>query len=320
MGILNSVFTIIGLILFEVISSIDNAVINAHVLKTLPEKFRKFFLFWGIIFAVFVVRGVLPFLIIWIANPALSFIEIISFAFSSSSDIAGYVHETKALLLLGGGVYLLFVFLGWLFLEEKNYAFLVEHFIHRQSVWFYAIVSIFLTTVIYFSVRINPFLALSASIGASAFFITDGFRHNAEKKEKELLNPHLSAWSKVLYLEVLDMSFSIDGVIGAFAFTLSVPLIILGNGLGAFVVREFTVKGMDFVSKFAYLKNGAMYSIGMLGALMTLESFGKDFPSWLAPLNTIALLLFFLFLSYKEMHKATYILHSLTNPRDENIQ
>lgn len=304
MNIFNAIFTIIGLTLFEVISSIDNAVINAHVLKTLPDKFRKFFLFWGILFAVFAVRGVLPFLIIWIANPALSFQEIISFAFSSDSQIGEYVHDTKALLLLGGGVYLLFVFLGWLFLEEKNYAFSAEHFIHRQSVWFYAIASIFLTTVIYFSVKINPFLALSASIGASAFFITDGFRHNAEKKEKELLDPHLSAWSKVLYLEVLDTSFSIDGVIGAFAFTLSVPLIILGNGLGAVIVREFTVKGIDLVSKFAYLKNGAMYSIGMLGALMTLESFGKDFPAWLAPLNTTMLLAFFLFLSYREIKKA----------------
>ena len=72
---------IFGLCLFEVISSIDNAIINAHVLKTLPEKYRKFFLFWGLIFAVVLVRGLLPFIIVWLANPAFSFYQIISFLF-----------------------------------------------------------------------------------------------------------------------------------------------------------------------------------------------------------------------------------------------
>ena len=86
----------------------------------------------------------------------------------------------------------------------------------------------------------------------------------------------MSGWSKVFYLEVLDASFSIDGVIGAFAFTLSIPLILIGNGIGAFVVREVTVRGIDWISKYAYLKNGAMYSIGILGAIMTLESFGVE--------------------------------------------
>jgi len=146
-------------------------------------------------------------------------------------------------------------------------------------------------------------LALSASIGCTVFFITDGFKKNAEAKEKQLLDPSMSAWSKILYLEVLDASFSLDGVIGAFAFTISVPLILLGNGLGALVVREFTIKGIDVIAKLVYLKNGAMYSIGLLGGIMILESFGREFPFWLAPLNTVILLLFFLYLSYRELKK-----------------
>jgi len=93
-------------------------------------------------------------------------------------------------------------------------------------------------------------------------------------------------------------------VIGAFAFTLSIPLIIIGNGIGAFVVREFTIRGLNLINKFAYLKNGAMYSIGMLGAIMLLESFGREFPFWLAPLNTFLLLGIFLFLSYREIQDA----------------
>lgn len=302
--VIEFIIVIFGLCLFEVISSVDNAIINAHVLRTLPEKYRKIFLFWGLIVAVFAVRGILPFVIVWLANPEFSFGQVISFVFSPTPEIEKYVEQSQPLLLIAGGVYLFMVFLGWIFLEEKKYAFLVEKFIHRQSVWFYAFASIFFTAVIYFSVKANPILALAASIGCTAFFITDGFKKNAEAKEKELLSASISAWSKILYLEVLDATFSIDGVIGAFAFTISIPLIFLGNGLGAFIVREFTVRGVDVISKYAYLKNGAMYSIGMLGSIMVLEAFGKDFPFWLAPLNTSLLLIVFMWLSFRELKMA----------------
>lgn len=296
-----SLITILGLVVFEVISSVDNAIVNAHVLKTLPEKYRKIFLVWGLLIAVFVVRGLLPFIIVWLVNPALSFMEVFRFAFSGDAQITEYVEKSKPLLLLGGGVYLYLVALAWLFMEEKKYAFLVEHFIHRNSVWFYAISSLSLTAITYYALQINPILALSSSIGATFFFVTDGFKKNAEEQEKKLMtDTGMSAWSKILYLEVLDASFSLDGVIGAFAFTISVPLILIGNGIGAFVVREFTIRGIDLISKFAYLKNGAMYSIGFLGAIMILESFGQHFPFWLSPVNTFALLGIFLFLSWRE--------------------
>ncbi len=295
---LSKVIIILGLVVFEVISSIDNAIVNAHVLKTLPERFRRIFLVWGLLLAVVVVRGVLPFLIVWLVNPGLSFAEIVGFVFSGDPRIHGYVERSKPLLLLGGGVYLTLVSLAWLFLEEKYYAFRAERFIHRRGVWFYAFSSLLLTLTIYFAVKTDPILALSASIGASMFFITDGFKKNAEDQERRLMtDSHLSAWSKILYLEVLDASFSIDGVVGAFAFTISVPMILIGNGIGALVVREATIRGLDLIARFDYLKNGAMYSIGFLGLVMILESFGRHFPYWLAPLNTIALLAVFLVLS-----------------------
>lgn len=184
--ILSAIIIIIGLVVFEVISSIDNAIVNAHVLRTLPQKYRKIFLFWGILFAVFIVRGLLPFIIIWIANPDLSIIQVITAAFSHDASVVESLEKSKPLLLLSGGVYLFLVFLSWFFLEEKKYAFLVEGFVHRQSVWFYAFSSIITTLIIFKSVQINPYLALAASIGVSAFFITDGFKKNAEEKEKEL--------------------------------------------------------------------------------------------------------------------------------------
>ncbi len=304
----NILIVILGLSMFEIISSVDNAIVNAHVLKTMPEKYRKIFLFWGLLFAVFVVRGVLPFLIVWMANPALPFASVITSIFSNDPQIKEYLEASKPLLLLGGGVYLFLVFLSWLFLEEKKCAFLVEGFIHRQGAWFYAVSSLFTVLVVYISLQINPILALAATIGISAFFITDGFKKNAEEQEKKMLtSSSMSAWSKILYLEILDASFSIDGVIGAFAFTLSVPLILIGNGLGALVVRELTIKGINLISKFAYLKNGAMYSIGMLGFLMISESFGKEYPFWLAPLNMIILIIVFLWLSFRELKQAKAI-------------
>lgn len=305
MDILQIIIIVFGLCLFEIISSVDNAIINAHVLKTLPDKFRKIFLFWGILFAVFIVRGLLPFAIVWITNPSLSIFEIFSAAFSEGETVKESLEFSKPLLLLGGGAYLFLVFMAWLFLEKKKYAFFIEKHIHNQGVWFYAIASIFTTLVVYFSIQFNPLLALAATIGVSAFFITDGFKKNAEEKEKELLTGSgISAWSKIMYLEVLDTSFSIDGVIGAFAFTMSIPLIILGNGLGALVVRQLTIKGIDTISKYAYLKNGAMYSVGVLGMIMVIEAFGHEFPFWLVPLCTLSILIIFMSLSVKDLKQA----------------
>jgi hypothetical protein len=245
----------------------------------------------------------LPILLVWIANPSLSFLQIFSAAFSSNEAVLSSLETSKPLLLLGGGAYMVLIFLGWLFLEEKNFLLRTEKFIKKQGVWFYAITSLFTTLIIYLALRENPILALSASIGVSAFFITDGFKKNAEEKEKELTSGHLSAWSKILYLEILDASFSIDGVVGAFAFTISVPLILIGNGLGALIVRKLTIKGLDFIAQFAYLKNGAMYSIGFLGIIMCYESLGHELPFWVSPLVTFMILIIVFLASLRENRK-----------------
>jgi hypothetical protein len=300
---LETVIVIFGLLVFEIVSSIDNAIVNAHVLKTIPEQYRRLFVLWGFLFGVVGVRGLLPFTIVWLANTQLSLFQAIHLTLSDPDLMAKSVEQSKALLLVGGGMYLVMVFLAWLFLEEKKYAFLVEHFIHRQSVWFYAVSMGLITAVTYFAITRghHPLMPLATQVGVTAFFVAEGFRRNAEQAEESLHGPNLSALSKLLYLEVLDASFSIDGVVGAFAFTMNVILILIGNGVGAIVVRAGTVLGTDFVQKFAYLKNGAMYSIGMLGGLMVLEAFGKEMPFWFAPMNTSMLLVLFLWLSYREM-------------------
>jgi uncharacterized protein len=114
----------------------------------------------------------------------------------------------------------------------------------------------------------------------------------------------MSDISKIFYLEVIDATFSIDGVIGAFAFTMAVPLILIGNGIGAYVVRELTLRNADKIRKYRYLKNGAMYSIFFLGIIMILDSFGVDIPFWVSPLITFGVVGIFLYKSLQEIPRA----------------
>jgi hypothetical protein len=96
-------------------------------------------------------------------------------------------------------------------------------------------------------------------------------------------------YQKFAYLEVLDATFSFDGVIGAFAFTLNLILILIGIGIGALVVRELTIKGVDTIAKYKYLKNGALTSIGFLGLFMIIEAFDVELPSFVPIVATFLL-------------------------------
>jgi hypothetical protein len=302
MAILETLIIILGLCLFEVITSLDNAVINAEVLSSMSAKAKRWFLSWGLIFAVFIIRGLLPFIIMWISNPSLGFFQLINVVFNQSPEIMKAVEESAPLLLIGGGTFLIFLFFHWLFLEPKNFGLKGELFFHKQGIWFYAVVSVLLTSFVWFSIKINPMMAIGAVIGSTAFFITHGFKENAAQMEERMLEgkTKMTDISKILYLEVIDATFSVDGVLGAFAFTMSVPLILLGNGLGALVIRSLTVKNIENVKKLKYLKNGAMYSIFVLGVLMVLESFGFEFPSLLSPISTLIIIGFFFYKSIKE--------------------
>ena len=295
---------VLGLILFETVSSIDNAVINAQVLSTMGAKARRFFMTWGIFFAVFVVRGVLPWLIVFATIPSLGLLGSFTATFSNDPAVAEAIRSSAPVLLMGGGVFLLFLFLHWLFLETKKIGLRAECFFMEQGVWFYAVVSILLMTLVWFALKESPMLAFGAVVGSTAFFITHGFRQHAEETERKLMGSGMSDVSKVMFLEVIDMSFSIDGVLGAFAFTLSVPLILFGNGVGAILVRQLTAANIERVKKYAYLKNGAMYSVLCLGTVMITEGFGVHVPEWISPLATFTVIGYFFQKSRQELQHA----------------
>jgi uncharacterized protein len=296
--------TILGLCVFEIISSIDNAVVNADVLATMGKRWRRWFLVWGIFFGVFLVRGLLPWFIVWMANPSIGPIGAFTAAFSNDPHIKESIEKTAPILLIGGGVFLVLLFLHWLFMEPKNIGLFVEPFFAKQAAWFFAFASIVLTVLIGITIKENPMMAFASALGASAFFIISGMRDHSEQVESNLKNKQdLSDVSKLIYLEVLDASFSIDGVIGAFAFTLSVPLIIIGNGIGAVVVRNFTIRGVDTIKKYAFLKNGAMYSIFFLGLIMISESFGLEVPKIFPPIVTFVCIGYFFIKSHRHLKR-----------------
>lgn len=292
--ILSSLIIIIGLSLFETVSSVDNAIINAEVLHTMGPKARRWFLTWGMFIAVFLVRGLLPFIIVWAFNTSLSPLQILSAAWSSNPLVLESIEKSAPILLVAGGVFLLFLFLHWLFLEDKNLGLpRTEKFFMSKGVWFYATVSVLLSVIAWFALQESNLMGFGAVVGSSLFFITHGFKQNAEEQEKKMLDSSQSDLSKLFFLEIIDTTFSIDGVLGAFAFTLSVPLILLGNGLGALLVRELTLRNIERIKRYVYLKNGAMYSILVLGVIMILHSFGWHVPEYLSPLATVLVIGFF---------------------------
>ena len=297
MEITYAILTIAGLVLFETITSLDNAIINAEVLTTMAEWARRWFMTWGLIIAVFGVRLLLPWLIVWMSAPELGPWGALTATFSSDPAVAAAIEESAPILLIGGGTFLIFLFFHWLFLEEKHFGLRGERYIQKKGVWFFAVVSLLLAAIVWFALETDPMMAFGAVVGSTGFFIVHGFRQNAQEQERRMLSGTMSDWSKIFYLEVIDATFSIDSVIGAFAFTMSVPLIMIGCGLGAVIVRELTVRNVENVKKYVYLKNGAMYSIFFLGIIMIADSYGFNIPAWVSPVITFGIVGYFFYRS-----------------------
>ncbi len=312
---------IIGLSMFEIVSSLDNAIVNAGILQKIKHpKARQFFVTWGMLMAVGVVRGVLPFLIYFVPNANLGFMGAMRAFWSGDKAVMSSVEAAAPLLLMAGGLFLMLLFLHWLLVEEKKFCFFYEEALSKFGpAWFYSMAAIMLVgTMVYLKSSLPPDKAvnycLAAAIGVCAFFIADGFKEHAEAMEARMVGPEdetmvsaeraMSDWSKVFFLEVIDMTFSTDGVIGAFAFTMLVPIIMVGNGIGAYIVRRLTLGNVERLASYELLKNGAMYSIGLLGITMCAEGFGIEVPFWFSPIVTFACIGVFFMMSVSENKKA----------------
>ncbi len=305
MSFIDILIVIFGLSLFEIVNSVDNAIINAHVLGTMGEKWRRRFLFVGIVTSVFLVRLVLPLMIVLLLVPNISFSEIIRTFTGENTVAVEAIEQQKPVILIFGGMFLLLVYFHWLFMEKKHPLFLQEKLLkEHHDVWFFAFAAILLVLLLYFA-RTNSNMMLAAAIGSAVFFIVYGFKETAEKAEAKLVRRGLSDASKFLYLEVLDATFSFDGVVGAFAFTTNLLYIFIGLGIGAIVLRQLTIMGISRIAKYRWLKNGAMTAIAFLGVFMVLESFHIGLPVYLPTLVTSAIVGYAFYQSHKHLKSFT---------------
>jgi hypothetical protein len=228
--------------------------------------------------------------------------QALTATFSGNKSTAEAIENSSPLLLSGGGTFLILLFLNWIFLENENFGLVHERIIDSlQNRWFYFVSALVIAVLIFLGMQINPLLPISIIAGLLVFVAIHTLQKRAERKEESLLSSKgkTSDTSKIIYLEILDATFSIDGVVGAFAFTFSVPLILIGNGIGALILRTLTVQNIENIKKYKYLKNGAMYSIMILGLIMILDSFGAHIPEWLSPIATFGVVGFFLYRSKK---------------------
>lgn len=170
MLLIESIAIVLGLIVFEVVNSIDNAIVNAHVLKTMGVLWRRRFLIIGIVTSVFLVRFLLPLAIVWLSAPSLSLFEIL-LAFTGESQVAAIAVEAqKSLILMFGAVFLLYLYFHWLFLEKKDALFIERYLKEKHGVWFFAFAAVILVLIMYFA-RSNAMIMLAAAIGSATFFI-----------------------------------------------------------------------------------------------------------------------------------------------------
>lgn len=275
-----SMMTIIAILgVLEVSLSFDNAIVNATVLRDMSPKWQHRFVTWGMIIAVFGMRIVFPVLIVSIVGQ-IGFFEAINISFTNPEKYAAILHSSHIQVAGFGGAFLLLVALNFFFNEEKDVHWI--HSVEKQLVKLGAKKSSeILATIlimISFSYMLNHTEQLSFIV-SSLFGIlvheaVKGFGDYMESKQEE--RSHLTTtvakngFASFMYLEVLDASFSFDGVIGAFAITNSIVIIALGLGIGAMFVRSLTIMFVEknTLEQFKYLEHGAFWSILTLAMIM----------------------------------------------------
>jgi hypothetical protein len=268
------------LILMEVSLSFDNAVVNATILKGMNEKWRKRFMTWGILIAVVGMRLLFPVVLVAFAT-GLSMADVSALALSNPDEYSRHVLASNVEISIFGGMFLLMVFLHFIFDESKEIHWI--GFLERrlsaagklQSLEIIIAITILLIVQALLPAEVALVALVSGLVGLLLYvainstmmlFSSDG--HTANKTMAS------SGFIGFMYLQLLDASFSLDGVIGAFAISKDVVVIMIGLGVGAIFVRSLTVfmvkKGT--LDEYVFLEHGAHYGIGALAFIMLASS------------------------------------------------
>ncbi len=310
--------------IMEVSLSFDNAVVNASVLRHWNEFWRKLFLTVGILVAVFGMRLIFPLLIVSVAT-GLGLVDVWHMAINTPQEYSRHLTGAHAEVAAFGGAFLLLVFLNFLFDDQKELHWLgwIEEKLGKHGSESLAV--LLALAAVFGCVSLvdeaEQYKVLVAGVVGVIVYLAVGWissllEEDPPEDEDDITEagvaPVVAAVAKgsfggFLYLEVLDASFSFDGVIGAFAITSDVVIIMLGLAIGAMFVRSLTVflvhKGT--LDEYVYLEHGAHYAIGIL-ALIMLASVKYHIPEWFTGLSGVAFIAVSLWSSvrHKQRHAA----------------
>lgn len=284
-GGLPAALTVLFLTALETSLSFDNAVVNAGILKDWDDVWRRRFMTWGIVIAVFGMRLIFPLVIVALAGGIgpLHTIHLAIFAPDEYSRILASAHHQIAAF---GATFLMMVFFSFFVTRHKTEHWLrmIEAPLTRLGKMEAIEAALTLVTLLLFSCQLEGQMRaefieaglwgvvtyiLSKGLGALLGGDEDGTRH-------QLVRQGIGGF---LFLELIDSSFSFDGVIGAFALTHNLLLIMLGLGAGAMFVRSFTLLLLSnrTLIHYRYLEHGAFWAIGALAMLMLLSA-GRHIP------------------------------------------
>lgn len=292
--------------ILEVSLSFDNAVVNATKLKTMTPKWRHRFLTWGIAIAVFGMRFIFPLLVVSIFAH-ISIIKVLDIALHNAHLYAHYLHQTHATIVTFGGTFLMMLFLGFFLNPKKEIDWLkpIEKLLKKAPeskildtlivLAILDIVQMFQPAPIRLSVIISGIAGILTFLGIDT--ISKKLEEFEEKQNKKL---HCSNSVKpiactglisFLYLELIDASFSLDGVLGAFALSHDIIIITIGLAIGAVFVRSLTIMFVEkeTLEEFIYLEHGAHWAIGILAILMFISTV-KSVPEVVTGLSGLFLI------------------------------
>ncbi|MDB5167816.1 MAG: hypothetical protein JWO55_74 [Candidatus Saccharibacteria bacterium] len=277
----------LALMVIEVTFSFDNAIVNAKVLNTMSAFWQHIFMTIGILVAVFGMRIIFPILVVML-SANLPWGEVLHLALNNPKEYAAALNGAHTSIASFGGMFLLMLALHFLFDKERSVRWLgvIERPMQKVGHWWMpmAVSAVVLAVVTMLPANHHPKDTLIAGVvgvvtyltisGLSAFF-TKQHEKTEKLAGKKLLKTGMAGFSAFIYLEVLDASFSLDGVIGAFAVTQNVILIAVGLGVGAVWVRSMTLYMVrhKVLHAYPYIEHGAHYTIGVLAIILLFSLF-----------------------------------------------
>lgn len=277
-GGISAVITVAILTVLEVSFSFDNAVVNAKILTRMNEKWQRLFLTVGILIAVFGMRLVFPLIVVSLATH-IGPLGALSMAIYNPTEYAHHLHLAHPAIAAFGGVFLGMLFLDWI-VEDRKIRWLkpIENLFAKLGKLenISVIIMLFILMVVASTLGHAATTLIAGIAGLAAYLLVNSLDSVVDEDTAVAMKAGLGTF---LYLEVLDASFSFDGVIGAFAVTSNIFLIAIGLGIGAMYIRSLTVQLVrrKTLDEFRYLEHGAHWAIGVLAACMLL-SIGHDIP------------------------------------------